>query len=381
MYSLILYLEIDLFAIIILAVILNSRRQGHLPPDQSTFNYMAASLIAVIALDMGTVAFDGVDFRFARGLNILFSCLYWSFCIIPCYLAMLYCYYKIYLKMSEKFIRLTSIPIFINLALIIINAFTGIIFTVSPDNVYHRGRYFVMCAVIPFLYMFAVLVMAQMKMRKVPRYEKKKYRALSSILLIPLAGGLIQTTFYGIPAIWIGTTIAVVMCYIYVQNGDLSVDFLTGLNNRMRFDTYTKWKTDNIRGSNTMYIIMIDLNYFKKINDNFGHAEGDSALVRTAAILKRATLDRRAFLSRIGGDEFAIILEGAKEEQVRESVERIRKMIAVENEEADRGYEISLSIGYAGMTGDNKIDFDRLFSIADERMYQEKVKAHADARN
>ena len=61
---------------------------------------------------------------------------------------------------------------------------------------------------------------------------------------------------------------------------------------------------------------MIDLNSFKAINDHYGHKEGDEALARTAAVLKKATAERPAFLVRVGGDEFAVILSGVREQEV-----------------------------------------------------------------
>ena len=123
-----------------------------------------------------------------------------------------------------------------------------------------------------------------------------------------------------------------------------------------------------------MYILMIDLNFFKAINDTYGHKEGDEALARTATALKKATAERPAFLARVGGDEFAIILNGVHEQDVVDTIADINRTMEEFNDRATRPYRISLAIGYAGMTGNDKIPFDRLFSMADQQMYEEKVR-------
>ena len=191
---------------------------------------------------------------------------------------------------------------------------------------------------------------------------------------LPFLGSLIQIAVYGVPTTWICLTISMVMCYLYVQNGDFASDATTKLNNRRRFDTYAAWKTTALHGDATMYLLMIDLNFFKAINDNYGHKEGDEALARTAAVLKKATADRPAFLARVGGDEFAVILNGVNEQEVLDTIQDIHKTMQEANIAAARNYQISLAIGYAGMSGNNKISFDRLFSLADRSMYEEKMR-------
>ena len=118
------------------------------------------------------------------------------------------------------------------------------------------------------------------------------------------------------------------------------------------------------------------VNNFKNINDTYGHAEGDSALAMTAMALRKAAASRRAFLARIGGDEFAMIMENTDVQKTEAMVRKIRRCMDYENAGSGKAYTVSLAIGYAGMRGSDQMKFDRLFTLADARMYTDKRQFH-----
>ena len=117
---------------------------------------------------------------------------------------------------------------------------------------------------------------------------------------------------------------------------------------------------------------MVDVDYFKTINDTFGHLEGDNALVIVADTLKLAcnSMTKRPFIARYGGDEFIIVVEGTIEE-ARQLCEEIKVLLAGHTE---LPYEISLRIGIgrcrSGMTP------RELIAAADDELY--KVKQNRD---
>ena len=189
----------------------------------------------------------------------------------------------------------------------------------------------------------------------------------------PLVGALLQIFFYGIVTIWIGLTLTDLMCYVYIQRGNLATDPLTGVNNRRRFDSYSTWRWKELRGSDTLWLVMLDVDKFKRINDTYGHAEGDTALVRAAEVLKHAlTGMKEAFLARIGGDEFAILLNNTDETAVQALCECICALMETDNAISGRPYRLSFSIGYASISGEDKPDFRILFARADQKMYEQK---------
>lgn len=148
-------------------------------------------------------------------------------------------------------------------------------------------------------------------------------------------------------------------------------DSLTGLKNRMFFDNEIKKYDEEIDTS--LGIIICDLDNLKTVNDNYGHKAGDTLLKTTAKILCTHAKENM-FISRIGGDEFAIIINETNNYEVIKLCQYIKTSIEKHNLTND--CEVKLSIGYA--FNQNSIgQVDQLFKIADKRMYMEKSK-HKD---
>lgn len=155
---------------------------------------------------------------------------------------------------------------------------------------------------------------------------------------------------------------------------ELSVtDNLTGLLNRRGFSTLFEMQLAILsRSLKGAFLLYIDLDEFKQINDNFGHDAGDQALIDAAQIL-RTTLRISDVIGRIGGDEFAALTidnEGIEEEgDIRG---RLLENVSLWNSVNKVGYTLSLSIGIIEITPDNKLGIDELINLADEKMYAEK---------
>ncbi|MCR4702239.1 MAG: GGDEF domain-containing protein [Saccharofermentans sp.] len=129
------------------------------------------------------------------------------------------------------------------------------------------------------------------------------------------------------------------------------------------------------------FILMIDLNKFKYINDQFGHVEGDKALKRTAEALKTACSDHsmKTFIARYGGDEFIVVAKTDNEEKVRELCRNIKDTLVRMNRDDNAGYELTASIGYSSYNGDIT-DFQQALAKADEALYREKAVMAAASR-
>lgn len=118
------------------------------------------------------------------------------------------------------------------------------------------------------------------------------------------------------------------------------------------------------RGRNVS-VVYIDLDGFKLVNDQYGHARGDEIL-RTMADAARSTLRRGDVLARVGGDEFALLLLDATPDEARFAVDRLRARF----EELTAGYGTSFSAGLA--FADGQATAHELVSRADQAMYQDK---------
>lgn len=148
---------------------------------------------------------------------------------------------------------------------------------------------------------------------------------------------------------------------------------LTGLLNRRGFmELVEKQLAILQRAGNGAYLLFIDMDGFKEINDNYGHDVGDQALVETAEILKN-TLRFSDIIGRIGGDEFAALTvnneNSVNEEQIKQ---RLLENLAIRNSNKTVDYTLSFSIGIVEYTPDSGCTVYDLIKRADEKMYAEK---------
>lgn len=152
-----------------------------------------------------------------------------------------------------------------------------------------------------------------------------------------------------------------------------SLDPLTGLLNKRSITEYAMAKTANKDPNNKFSLIMMDLDYFKDINDTYGHMFGDDVLVTVSAIIKTVVGDRGK-AGRVGGDEFLIVLDG---ETGRDSIFPILKSLRthIQWAYADSVSALSLttSIGISSFPTDAE-DYETLFKIADKCLYIAKAK-------
>ena len=141
-------------------------------------------------------------------------------------------------------------------------------------------------------------------------------------------------------------------------------DKLTGLYNRTGYDKiFSQVKLDKCA------YVLLDIDKFKLINDSFGHASGDAALVRVGKALSKYFHSKNANVFRIGGDEFAVLLEGVSKNYEKAIIEKCNSV----NKELEKAFEEfipTMSFGVAfGEADDNT---DTLFKKADEALYQAK---------
>lgn len=118
-------------------------------------------------------------------------------------------------------------------------------------------------------------------------------------------------------------------------------------------------------------LILFDLDGFKQINDRFGHAEGDRALVEFAGQLRTIFRDSDVF-ARLGGDEFAVLMAESGDDNVTAVLSRLRCAVNVHNEEAKRGYDLRFSAGYVLIPSAGDESLEQLLAQADAAMYANK---------
>ncbi len=148
-------------------------------------------------------------------------------------------------------------------------------------------------------------------------------------------------------------------------------DSLTQINNRMALsDELDRELAQVKRHQRQSSILMMDIDNFKKINDNFGHTTGDLVLIAVAEAIN-SMLRQGDFLARFGGDEFIAILPETGEASAKNVAERIREHVAAL--QVDELNQLSISIGVSAIEAKSRKQ--DVFKKVDERLYQAKKKA------
>ena len=152
-------------------------------------------------------------------------------------------------------------------------------------------------------------------------------------------------------------------------------DQLTGLYNRRGFYFLAEQQIKIAkRSGHKIVLFYIDLDGMKHINDSFGHAEGDKALIAAARIL-RDTFREADTVARLGGDEFAILAVNIKTESQRALIDRLHDRINTFNtRKKHKKFDLSMSLGVAEYDSGDAASLQNLISAADKRMYLEKKK-------
>ncbi len=150
-------------------------------------------------------------------------------------------------------------------------------------------------------------------------------------------------------------------------------DELTGLNNRRFFFELGQTALKKaIRSDKPMSAIMFDADMFKKVNDTYGHAVGDKALIHLSVAAQEALRDTD-ILARLGGEEFAVLLENTDEDAASEVAERLRQTINDKPLSLERGHvTLSISAGVACLCPEGGDDLDTLLVLADKALYAAK---------
>lgn len=204
------------------------------------------------------------------------------------------------------------------------------------------------------------------------RMIQDERRVLLPVLILLLGASLVSS--------WLAYKSMVELKKNRDQYQQLSVtDTLTGLLNRRGFTALVEKQLSFLRRCGKgAFLLYMDVDDFKLINDKYGHKAGDHALIESAGILK-TTLRFSDIIGRVGGDEFAALAlntdDATNEGQIKQ---RLFERLADWNRQSRVGYTLCLSIGVIEYNPDSGSTIEELMSRADEKMYAEKQLKKAD---
>ena len=383
MYELFYRTEVNVMCLLILFWI---SYRSKLLSDKQTRSIMywrvIVITIALFIVDTLLIYIDGSQIPVFYTLNWILNILYY---ILTSAIAFLWIDYILYYMLGSQntnrtFYYVSSIPLMFYILVTLSSPFSQLLFYIDPHtNTFQKGDLFFIQSVITygFFTFSSAVALASFFTKKLRPPYYHGYVTFFSFLLCPLMGGLLHAFFPGAKIVWQGLTLAFLLVYIEVQFDQVSRDSLTGLNNRHAFDA----KINQIAQSEEYdeevhnHIFMLDINYFKEINDKYGHPEGDIALIRTANYLKKLLGNTNSFLCRYGGDEFAIINYCSCEEAGKLRLDLYQEFEKL-NKNNEYPYHISLSVGYAPIVGTGESAVEEAVKKADEELYKEKEFMH-----
>ena len=263
----------------------------------------------------------------------------------------------------------------ISIVLLVINIFYPLVFSVS-DGRYQRGFAYIIFLIFAAFY---ILDSLYLYVKRIKKNGSLKLFPVHIFLIPVILGVVIQAFFVEIAITWTSIAISVAGIMTALKNEIIFTDCLTGLYNRVDLEFLHKRACNKkdcwVSG------IMIDLNGFKQINDNYGHAEGDLALCIVADLLRKS-FSEYGVVIRYAGDEFVIMLNTTDDQLIQKIIKSAKKNFVTENEKNDKPYQLSASMGYA-ITNLSNETIDDFMNRIDEQMYQDKMKyyEHNDRRN
>ena len=201
--------------------------------------------------------------------------------------------------------------------------------------------------------------------------------ALCSLPALSLAGTLLQIVLPGLSVGYAFTAFACLLLLVLVQRNDSSMDYLTGVMNRRGLENVMKREFEAVDVMGTFAAVMVDVDFFKEINDNHSHQLGDNVLAEVAGLLRRAG-GNNAEIGRYGGDEFMMIVHVNDPRLLQEIVDRVRAGLAEINSSGRYPFEISLSLGYSVFDKEKTPTLQAFQKLVDSLMYEEKKIHHQE---
>ena len=335
--------------------------------------YDGMAIVNLLGALSETIAFlvDGKQFIGSRQINYISN----SICFIGTVsIGLLWCLYvELYIyrnyKRIFKKVRFVMLPWAVEVIMVLCNLpRTGIMFKISEENIYQRATGALVGYISLIIYFaYSIYLVYQSRRQGI----NLNFFPVLYFIGPCFAGVLIQFLFYGITSSWVLVAVALLFVQMQSYAESLYMDELSGLYNRRYLNAILTEK--KITSGKSLHGIMMDVNGFKYINDNFGHSMGDKAICTLGNILSRSIPDGGMAI-RYAGDEFIVLLSGVDTKSVLATMDEINHNLSLFNESRTEPFNLSVSMGYAEFgAGD---DTEAFLMHMDEKMYEEKRKYH-----
>lgn len=371
------HVSINLFPLVMLLVIYwNQRERKVKTVDQRHFEALILCTMSLMLMDILCKGLNGVAWW---GGRFILWIAYIAYVIILIAVANIWLLYvcdrlhaRAHIRHYKGIIRVMEFICLVFAVIALTTPWTHILFSITEEGIYQRSDgYF-----LSYMVGIGALLVSVLTALYIYRHEGSKELRIEC--LYKIGCGVFLLLGFGIQAVFqdweLGgpfVGLAILFIYINTQNNRITTDGLTGLNNRGEFNRQLKKKAGSTEVKD-WGLLILDVDDFKAINDNLGHAVGDEALWQTADMLRNTFGNDKVFLARYGGDEFAVIGDWLSHEDAEWAIKALEAQLRKFNEATTKEYRLSFSVGHA-LWSETK-DEEALIQKADERMYAKKCR-------
>ncbi len=362
---------VDSLGFAMLVILLISSRNSRLRGLNSDKIFTSIIVITAISCVVELLSFivDKKPTFFASILNIGTNSFLYLANIVDSYLWCIYVDQRLFGNKhnAKKLYPILALPALGGLLELFLNFKFNFLFSFDTNNAYHREPFGYSHLIITGIYLGLSVCIKAAHYRK---YGKIRFFPIWIFLIPVILGALAQIFCYGISLVWCCVALGLIGMHMSLQNELAYVDPLTKLYNR----TYLNFIVANMSNKyNTVGGIMLDMDYFKSINDTYGHEAGDNALSDISSIIRKSIPDKTIPI-RFAGDEFIIFCPEYDEAKMDEIIGKLRYEVSQFNKTGIRPYVLSFSAGVSTLVRFS--DTDYFLRQLDEKMYEEKKLKH-----
>lgn len=294
-----------------------------------------------------------------------------------------FCYAQIRMHLADmenhRIIVVSQIPMILLVLLYVTNPLTGWMYHIASDGAVVMGPLYLLTALFTGGYILWVAGQGLVNMKRAKtKTRRDDYLIYVRFAVIPTISSIVDPLLPHMPIMALCLLASILLVFSSLQEARIFNDALTGLNNRRRASQYISSKIASATAENPVYLYVLDVNLFKRINDTRGHIEGDRALCVVADGLRRAAGKSKGFAARWGGDEFVLVVDANNTPNPADVVDVINDCMQEARSGADLDYELSVSTGYAACTSSAE-EPDDLLNRADHMLYEAKRQLHQAA--
>ncbi|MBQ3779264.1 MAG: GGDEF domain-containing protein [Fibrobacter sp.] len=232
-----------------------------------------------------------------------------------------------------------------------------------------------------FIYIIATMVLGiQHAIAQRNSTNRKEAFYLSFIALVPSGSCIIQ---YFVPNIPLTDPIfALTLLHVYVTllKYRITSDPLTGVNNKIRLIDYLQYITQHQDSSKRLFILVMEVDFFKDIIRNFGYEMSDRVIADLASFFKRQCRGQNAFLARTGDNQFAIVMERDEVSEIESFCQKLVRECDRDSMQSDMmtTWKISFSLHYAEISNISTSNISQIFAEAKKNCYKPETPAPKD---